>query len=212
MENREYIFTKTSSGDRTNIMTGFPIWDKELFFTDIRKKLSSDRYRYGKIGGRMSLLKDMRLEEFNEVFKPSDFTSKQVTYLFRKEISEQYGEHAIKAKIKPLRKKDLERGGVYEDFSGRKWVYYGEVEQEIDRTPYQRYSSDKKPIEINNGHGFQAYYGSFKPRADISLLKSIKRLLKKVDIPLFELNGKYTYDSGRMSWIGYERKITLKLL
>jgi hypothetical protein len=39
----------------------------------------------------MSLLKDMRLEEFETVFLNADFSEEQITDLLRKEISEKYG-------------------------------------------------------------------------------------------------------------------------
>jgi|SRR5690349_20135418 len=103
----ECIFTLTESGDRTNSIASFPLWNKQMFLDNIKQGKNYGRYRYGQIGGSVSLLKDMHLEEFDSVFSPADFTTKEITQIFRKEISEKYGEHAEKAKIKPLSKKEL---------------------------------------------------------------------------------------------------------
>jgi hypothetical protein len=105
MKTENYIFTTTSSGDRTNIMASFPLWNKEMFLKSVKSGGNYGRYRYGKIGGYISLVKDMLLEEFDQVFSPDEFTTKEITEIFRKEISLKYGEHAEKAKIKPLTKK-----------------------------------------------------------------------------------------------------------
>lgn len=210
MEN--YIFTITSSGDRTNIMSSFPLWDKQMFLDNVKKGKNYGRYRYGKIGGSVYLLKDMYLEEFELVFSPAEFTVKEITELFRKEISEKYGEHAEKAKIKPLSKKDLERGYVYLDFNGAEWIYFGEVEQTIDRTYWRRYQSEKQPLEINKGYGFHWYYKDRTFNAEIDVLKAPKKLLKKVEDVKIELESEYVYESGEQNWRSNERKVTLKLL
>jgi hypothetical protein len=211
----QYIFTETASGDRTNIMSSFPLWNKEMFLGKVKNEHSKyhGRYRYGKIGGYVSLLKDMYLEEFDQVFSADDFTIEQITEIFRKEISEKYGKHAEDKKIKPLSKKELERGCVYEDFSGSKWLYYGEVEETTDRTYLRTYQSDKKPLEVKTGFGFQHYYrADHKPSASIDILKSPKKLKNKVDGIKVNLNDTYTYESGKMSYYYNERKVTLKLI
>ena len=211
-----YIFTETESGDRTNIMTGFPLWDKQMFLERLKNKQNSlyGRFRYGKIGGYVSLVKDMRLEEFESIFSADDFTVEQITEIFRKEISEKYGKHAEDKKIKPLSKKELERGCVYEDFQGKKWLYYGEVEHVTDYTYLKTYQSDKKPLEIKVGLGFQGYYNAeHKPSAFLDVIKSPKKLKTKVENIKFELDDKYVYETGKKlnSW-GREYKMELKLL
>lgn len=211
----QYIFTETASGDRTNIMSSFPLWNKEMFLEKVKSQSSKyhGRYRYGKIGGDVSLLKDMYLEEFEQIFSADEFTKEQITEIFRKEISEKYGKHAEDKKIKPLSKKDLERGCVYEDFSGNKWLYYGKVEQIIDKTYLKTYQSEKKPIEVKIGLGFQSYWrADHKPSAIVDVLKSPKKLKNKVEDIKFELNDKYVYETGKMNYSWNEYRKELKLL
>jgi hypothetical protein len=212
----QYIFTQTASGDRTNIMSSFPLWNKEMFLERVNSQKSRyhGRYRYGKIGGYVSLLKDMLLDEFEQVFSADEFTTEQITELFRKEISEKYGKHAEDKKIKPLSKKELERGCIYEDFTGGKWLYYGEVEQIIDTTYYETYKFLQKPVEIKVGLGFQYYYNAdHKPSHVVDVIKSPKKLKSKVEGIKFQLNDKYTYETGKKSssW-DREFRLELKLL
>ena len=168
----QYIFTETASGDRTNIMASFPLWDKDMFLAAIKTE-KEGRYRYGKIGEYMSLLKDMRLEEFETVFKNTDFSEEQITTLFRKEVSEKYGRHAADKAIKPIPKKELCRGCVYEDFTGKKWVYFGEVEKTVENY--------KKQVKISKGLGFNYYYNDYTPGVEITIIKSAKKLKSKVN-------------------------------
>lgn len=214
MKEQQYIFTETASGDRTNIMSSFPLWNKEMFLENVKKQNKHyGRYRYGKIGGYVSLLKDMHLEEFESVFSADDFTTEQITEIFRKEISEKYGKHAEDKKIKPLSKKELERGCVYEDFTGSQWLYFGEVEQTTDYTYLKTYQSDKKPLEIKTGLGFQSYWKSdHEPSAILDVIKSPKKLKTKVGGLKFELNNKYVYETGKRNYSCNEYKITLNLL
>lgn len=214
MKNKEqYIFTETASGDRTNIMSSFPLWDKEMFLERVKSQKSKyhGRYRYGKIGGYVSLLKDMLLEEFEQVFSADDFTIEQITEIFRKEISEKYGKHAEDKKIKPLSKKELERGCVYKDFSGSEWLYYGEVEQITDTT-YLKSQYNKKPVNIETGLGFAWYHSEYKPSAGITVLKSPKKLKNKVEGVKFELENIYIYETGKMYYDFMEKRVELKLL
>ncbi len=207
-----YIFTVTASGDRTNIMADFPLWNKEMFLENVKKGKNYGRYRYGKIGGYMSLLKNMLLEEFDQVFSPEEFTAKKITELFRKEISLKYGEHAEKAKIKPISKKDLERGCVYKDFSGTSWLYFGEVEKTLDKTYKKRYQSEKKPIEVEKGYGFDWYYENRAIDANIYVLKNPKKLMEKVEGVKIELKPEYVLESSRGYYTKEEHLTTLKLL
>lgn len=207
-----YIFTVTSNGDRTNIMSSFPLWNKQMFLDNVKQGKNNGRYRYGMIGGYISLLKEMYLEEFEQVFSPAEFTSKEITEVFRKEISEKYGEHAEKAKIKPLSKKELERGCVYEDFSKGKWLYYGEVEQIIDKTYLRTYQYDEKTLEINKGFGFHYYYNGINLTSNITVLKSPKKLMKKIENLNIHLEEQYIYETGRGNYSFREQKIILKLL
>lgn len=216
MENKEqHIFIETASGDRTNIMSSFPLWNKEMFLDIVKNQKSKyhGRYRYGKIGGYVSLLKDMYLEEFELIFSAEEFTTEQVTEIFRKEISEKYGTHAEDKKIKPLSKKELERGCVYEDFQGLKWLYYGEVEQITDTTYLKTYQSDKKPLKVKIGLGFQHYWREeYKPSVILDIIKSPKKLKKKVENIKIELDSKSVYETGKRSHIRSEYKIELNLI
>lgn len=186
----EYIFTKTSSGDRTNIMASFQLWDKEMFLEDVKQNHKYGRYRYGKIGGWVMLVKDMSLEEFDSIFSPADFTKEQITDIFKKEISLKYGVHAEQAKIKPLGKKDLERGCLYKDFNNSIYLYLGKVRKtEVFKRKELNYTKE--------GYGFRYVWSAEKTidfsklADDTEVLKSIKRLVCKVDAPLIILEDRY---------------------
>jgi len=212
---KKYIFTSTTSGDRTNIMASFQLWDNEMFMEDVKKNSHYGRYRYGVIGGWVNLLKDMTLEEFDTVFDAEDFTKEQITSLFRKDISLKYGIHGEQAKIKPLGKKDLERGYTYETVSGQQYLYLGEVERITDKTYLRNYQSDKKPIETEKGFGFLWVYSNWKVKItpeSAHVLKSIRKFSKKVDTPKIELDQQYIYESGKQHWQSNESKVILNLL
>lgn len=206
----EYIFTKTSSGDRTNIMASFQLWDKGMFLEDVKKNHKFGRYRYGKIGGWVMLLKDMTLEEFDSIFSPADFTVEQITDIFRKEISLKYGKHAEQAKIKPLGKKDLERGCLYKDFNNSIYLYLGKVRKtEIFKNKDLDYTKE--------GYGFRYVWSAgesvdfSKLANDAEVLKSIKKLVSKVESPYIELNNKYQ-GNGWERYSYNKTEITLELL
>jgi len=213
LTDKQYIFTSTTSGDRTNIMASFQLWDKEMFMEDMKKNSHYGRYRYGAIGGWVNLLKDMPLEEFDTVFDAEEFTKEQITSLFRKDISLKYGMHGEQAKIKPLGKKDLERGCVYETVSGRQYLYLGELEKITDSTYLKNYQSEKKPVEVERGFGFIWWYENRKiDVCEAEVLKSIKKFAKKVDIPKVELEPQYIYESGKMYSYWAEKKVIVNLL
>jgi hypothetical protein len=207
-----YVFTCTASGDRTNILASFPLWDKEMFLASIKEGMNGGRYRYGKIGGYMHLLKEMSLEEFHQVFSPELFTTQEITRLFRVDISAVYGEHAIKAKIKALPKKELERGCVYKDVNGTEFLYFGEVEKTIDKTYKKNYPSQKKPVEVEKGYGFEWYYKNRGFNANITILKSIKKLVEKVEGIKIEFKPEYVLEDSRGYYEKEYWKTTLKLL
>ncbi len=207
-----YIFTQTTTGARTNITANFPIWDKKMFVEHVKSGKGYGRYRYSAIGGYMDLLKGMSLEEFEQVFSSEDFTTEEITGLFRKEISEKYGEHVEKAKIKPLSKKVLERGCIYKDFSGSTWLYLGEVEQTVDITYTKKYQSDKRPNIVTKGYGFQHWWRSDNPvSCDPHIIQSPKRLAEKVDGEKIELEAEYIHETKDTSWSSGKRTV-LKLL
>lgn len=207
-----YVFTCTASGDRTNILASFPLWDKEMFLEDIKKGTNSGRYRYGKIGGYMHLLKEMSLEEFQQIFSPEIFTTQEITRLFRVEVSAVYGEHAIKAKIKAIPKKDLERGCLYKDVNGATFLYFGEVEKTIDKTYKKLYPSQKKPLEVEKGYGFTWHYENRVFSANIAVLKSPKKLVEKVEGTKIDLKSEYILEDSRGYYEKEYWKTTLKLL
>lgn len=206
MENREYIFMETSSGGRTNIMSSFQLWDKEMFVKQVKKqKKYHGRYRYGKIGCSVKLVKDMSLDEFHFLFKPEEFTKEQITDIFKKEISLKYGLHEQQAKIKLLGKKQLEKGSVYEASTGQQYLYLGKVERITDKTYLKLYKSEKKPFTIETGLGFIRYRkGGISPN-EVDIVKSIKKLVKKIETPKIKLEGRYIYESN-------EKRVTLNLL
>ena len=89
------------------------------------------------------------------------------------EFSVKYGRHAADKAIKPIPKKELCRGCVYEDFTGKKWVYFGEVEKTVENY--------KKQVKISKGLGFNYYYNDYTPGVEITIIKSAKKLKSKVN-------------------------------
>lgn len=206
------IFIPTFSGDRTNIMAGFQLLSKGQFLQGVKDSKLSGRIRYGKVGGWVSLLKEMHLDEFEENFSADEFSKGEITELFRKDISMKYGIHGEKAEIKPLTKKELKPGFIYTDFTGNDYLYLGEVEMETDSTYLKTYQSDRKPIEVQRGLGFIRWYNNQEVKAgSIQVLKGIKKFIKKADFPQIKLEKEYVYESGKMAYHYHERKITVKI-
>ena len=143
---KEPIFIKTTSGDRTNIMANFDLLSKESFIKSVKEN-ERGQYRYGYLDGVVDNIKSMRLEEFDQIFTPDTFTKEEITREFRKEISEKYGEHAIKE----IFLKKLERGGVYLNKYGQKYIFLGKVRKSITK---------RGQTEVKEGNGFCYTYSS----------------------------------------------------
>lgn len=129
---KDYIFIKSQSGDRTNILSNFEVMDREKFIETITKEDKRswrEDYRYSRINGRADNIKGMSLQEFEEVFHDclNLFSPELVTRVFRKEISEVYGEHKLRKEKKNISQKDLVKGGLYLDAKGDMHLYLGDV-------------------------------------------------------------------------------------
>lgn len=182
-------------------MSTFPLWTKDMFLEDVKNSQDRGRYRYGKLGEYVSLLKDMRLEEFKEVFSKEDFTDSEFKLLFRKEISENLLEKVI---IKALPKKDIIRGYVYEDLSGYKWLYYGRVRR--TKTISGREQS------VEEGFGFtQVYQEPEEPKYHATILKTTKKFKSRVDT-FTRVDFKESYVFEGKDWMGYKRIEKLEIL
>lgn len=219
MKENQIVFTETSSGDRTNIMSSFQLWSKETFLEKAQdSKRRHSRYRYGYIDkGYVSLLKDMMLDEFEQVFTQDEinqFSPEQVTEIFRKEISEKYGEHRLKAQLKSLKPSEIKRGCIYKDVNGKDWLYLGKVKQETDKTYLQTYQSNKKPIEIKEGNGFIKWNieNTKQYPVNVDIIKGMKKLTSLSDKPEIKLEDEYIYESGRMAYSFSEKRVKLTLL
>jgi len=136
MEN--YVFMVTHRGDRTNIMANFKVLYKEEFLkyiSSLKKSSYGEQYRYAKVGGFAYNLKEMQLVEFDTVFGKDDFTTEQITAMFRKDISEVYGLHKQRKELKNISSKDLVRGGIYKKADGKFELYLGDVERTTTISP-----------------------------------------------------------------------------
>jgi len=198
---KEPIFIQTSRGDRTNILANFTLLSKESFIKSVKEdKGRRSQYRYGYLDGTVDNLASMRLKEFEEVFPEQPFTQEEITREFRKEISEKYGKHAVK--VETIKK--LERGGVYLDKSGGKYIYLGLAKRE----------SSGKVDKTEQGHGFSAdfyiqptYIEYFAQYAEI--LKGIKsNLIKKIG----QVDLKNEYMSKENSYYRGNSEFKLTLL
>ena len=186
MEKATYIFTVTTSGDRTNIMTGFPLWDKEMFLENVKKGTNYGRYRYGVMGGHVWLLKDMSLIEFDQVFSPEEFTAKEITELFRKEISLKYGEHAEKAMktAEEFFRQKLKEQSPFQEIvtlsqvlitaeQGMRWAHeYAKLKTEFHVTAALKVASEKGRI-IDDPYSYTGNTGSEYPPDSILDKESI---------------------------------------
>lgn len=210
----------THRGDRTNIMANFKVVTKEDFIAYINegkaKPYWGEQYRYARIGGLAKNLKDMLLKEYNEVFKPDTFTPNQVTGLFRKEISEAYGEHKEWNKAKPLSSKELVVGGVYKDVKGNIEVYLGKVL--FTQVPIKDSYNDSRETSIREGYGWYSFwakdvnnlneylaeYGLGYPLKNGSVLKSNRKVYEYTGVTL-DLPKVYEWESGGY-WAGSKYK------
>jgi len=212
----QIIFTETHRATRTNIAASFEFWSKEKFLINVKeKKQYSSLYRYGYVdSGWVKLTKDMSLEEFETVFTPAEiesFSAKQITAFFRKEISEKYGEHKIKAAIKTLTKKELQRGIIYEDINGIKYLYLGKVRLLTEQNPGYGKNEVK---EDKTGEGFKYWYSEKefedKDCPNVDVLKGIKKLVKAVGT--IDLKENYSYMHPKNGYHYYNTTYTLTLI
>ena len=196
---KQYIFTKTSSGDRTNILTSFPLWSVEMFIEDVKKGPNRDRYRYGPIGGNMNLVKDMLLVEFELLFDLRSFTSEEITRVFRKEISLKYGEHRIKETLKYISSKEVVKGNSYIDHNGEIWFFLGSVKR------VKKENNFRDPF-IKEEEGFGYIYRSVdtnKIASEVEVFKTKKRFISKCE-EQFKFESEYTHTTTP----GYYNKTT----
>lgn len=214
---KQIIFTQTQSGDRTNIMSSFQLWSKDKFLEQAFSDKNYGRYRYGYVDdGWVSLLKDMSLEEFHSVFSSTEiqkFTPEMITDMFKKEISEVYGEHKLKAQIKTLTVKQLERGRIYEDLSGVQYLYLGKI-RKITIKDTGAYNG--KSEEILEGHGFKYLWRDkkeFKSEdiPNVEVLKGVKKLIESNRENLI-LESEYELVKQKTLYGSYNLKYKLELL
>jgi len=182
MEN-QIIYIKTHRGDRTNIMAGFQLWNKESFIKNVleTKKGYRDSYRYGSVGGFVKNIKEMPLSLFDTEFGYTNhpFTEEQITEIFSKEISMQYGLHKKRSEIKAMSKKDLVIGKVYKVASnGDKNLYLGKVKRTTTKPSQQSWKPDEV-VSVEEGYGFlyiSPYGGNITVEAyNVSILKNVKK-------------------------------------
>ncbi len=129
-----YIFIITTGSSRCNIHADFEVLDVDQISKEIKKSIKphdTPMIRYAKVGGGACLLKNMRIDEFEKVFKGNDFTSDQITRYFRKEISEKYGTHAEMNRIKRIPKKLMIPGHIYENDRRDNYLYLGKGEYDL---------------------------------------------------------------------------------
>ena len=211
----QIIFTETQTATKTNIAASFQFWSKETFLKEAYAvKKYHGRYRYGYVDdGWVKLVKDMSLEEFESVFSPAEidnFTTEQITQIFRKEISEKYGEHKVKAEIKTLSKKELVKGTVYTDLNGYKYLYLGKGKIRIERNPGYGRNELKEEKE---GEVFKSM-STDTPFTDshittVDVLKGIKKLVKP--IRTVELKDSYSHTVPKTGYRYYNEFYTLEL-
>lgn len=164
---KEPIFIQTSRGDRTNILANFTLLSKESFVKSVKEdKGRRSQYRYGYLDETVDNLVSMRLEEFEEVFPEQPFTQEEITREFRKEISEKYGKHAIKETFL----KKFERGGVYLNKYGQKYIYLGKVRKSVTKN---------RKTEVTEGNGFSYTYKEV-PEVNGSSVEILKGIMSNI--------------------------------
>lgn len=168
------IFITTARGHRGSMYSDFTIEDKESFL----KTKTANRFSY--VNSRARLLKDMSLKEFEEIFQPTNFTPKQITSIFRKDISDKYGMHKIKSQIQTIKKKDLVEGSIYEGLNDNEyWLYLGKCswtrEKGLDKTDKVGLLW-KRVYKTNDSFSFRKTSTIVYP----NIIKGIKKLKKLV--------------------------------
>lgn len=176
-----YIFMGTWRTSRGGLGAGIEVFDKEKLINKIKSSEQRGwlhQLRYAKVNeGYSELLSLMNLLEFEEVFDPSIFTPKEITTYFRKEISEKYGEHAIRKTLRRIPKKELKIGGLYKTDTDEEYFYLGKCKGSY-------YQPERKNnyyyFQKENNEEFEGYVyenkSSYREQNDItSLLVNIHK-------------------------------------
>lgn len=189
-----YVFLGTWRTSRGGLGAGIEVYDKDEIIKMIKKEKESrhwfSQFRYAKVNeGCSSLLKEMRLEEFEEIFESDLFTPKEITKFFRKEISDKYGEHAIRNQKQRIPKKDLEIGRVYVADNGENYIYFGRIKGSL-YTPEQKNYYYNRPSKTEEFEGYCHRYtyknndiskDIFRARWKPEVIKSIKKFIEIKD-------------------------------
>lgn len=192
-----YVFLGTWRTSRGGLGAGIEVYDKDKIINLIKSDKKSrgwfSSFRYVKVNdGSSSLLKDMRLDEFEELFDVDLFTPQEITRFFRKEISEKYGEHAIRNQQKRISKKDLEVGRVYVADNGSEYFYFGKIKGSL-YTPEKKnsyYSWSHRSAKTEEFEGFCCEY-NYEKKGELkdvfnglytpTTLKSVKKFIEVKD-------------------------------
>ncbi|BAO04825.1 DNA-binding protein [Clostridium botulinum B str. Osaka05] len=185
-----YIFMGTWRTSRGGLGAGIEVFDKEKLVNKIKSSEQKGwlhQLRYAKVNeGYSELLSLMSLSEFEEVFDPSIFTPKEITTYFRKEISEKYGEHAIRKTLKRIPKKELKIGGLYKADTDEEYFYLGKCKgsyYQPEIKSYHSYFSTEKNQEFE-GYVYEKKT-NYKEQNDItSLLVNIHKKRDKTSCSL----------------------------
>jgi hypothetical protein len=197
-----YVFLGTWRTSRGGLGAGIEVYDKETIIKKLKgdtKKHWINSFRYAKVNeGCSSLIKEMRLEEFEEIFELDLFTPDEITKFFRKEISDKYGEHSIRKEMKRISKKDLEVGRVYLADNGDEVYYFGNIKGSL-YTPEKEYSYWSSRIEPAKTEEFEGYcfvdcYNKnrkfdelFRAYHTPHVVKSVRKLIEvkeyKIEVP-----------------------------
>lgn len=124
-----YVFMGTWRTSGGGLGAGIKVFDKETLIEKIKSSKGKSwmhQLRYAKVNeGYSELVSLMSLAEFDEIFDPRIFTTEEITKYFRKEVSEKYGEHAERKKLKRIPKKELKIGRCYQTDTGDEYFYFG---------------------------------------------------------------------------------------
>lgn len=154
-----YVFLVTHSGDRTNIKSDIKLISKKDFFDYLKgnDKHVYGTFRYGKIGGHVKHIKDMRIEEFEDLMcsenvDKGSLDTKRVQSILRKEIDDKYGEGAKEKAMYFMGAKDIKPFHVYKVHNGERLIVYcGNVKKNF-------YNRKGKLIKSETGRLFLTVY------------------------------------------------------
>jgi hypothetical protein len=223
--NEHDIFVVTKSGSN-GLSTDIRVLDTEKLVAILKLKgfgYEQIRHVNKALEERVRIVSNMRLAEFERVFRGYTIPKKQVTKHFSKEISVVYGEHRDRVSAQRIPKKELVVGQCYETDTGSKYFYFGKIKYQSNKAPcdhevflYNRlYSHRANTLEDLFIHEYSHLHKSspnYKPIKELRRIDTLKtqsrKFVKLVEGEKIEVPRKARFvaekEHGADEWIEVE--------